>query len=687
MSKYFSQFNQCDNQSNGNQEQMNLYGSHPFYLQASASASAHGVFLLNTNAISVRTQYTSSLKYLQYQTIGGVLDFYFFLGPDPQSVIEQYHSIIGKPYLPPMWSMGFHQCRWGYQNLDEVKKVVAGYDSNDLPLDTMWNDIDYMYKYWDFTFDPERYPINDLRNFLSQELFNKGRKYVVIVDPGIPTVDLTKEKYEALELGISLDIFIKESSSNNYVQHVVWPGGCYFPDTSHPRFADQYWKPLIHGFLSTVQVSGLWTDMNEIAVLDVYLPANNSFNYPPFTPGAQNEQLFHKTLQLDARMNISTYYNAHNLYGFFETKATADALQSYYGKRSFVLTRSSFAGSGSHVSHWTGDNFSTFESMRTSIASILLAGMFGFSHVGSDIGGFNQDTTKELLIRWMQVGSLYPFSRNHNAINQRSQEPFAFDQETTDISRKYLKNRYALLPYLYTTMAYATMNGGAAAKPLFFEFPLDKNTYTISEQFLFGSALLANPALYYQQTVVTAYFPAATWYDYYTGALLTRSATTLQLPAPLDTFPLAVRGGFIVPKQAPALNTVSQKNNPYNLIVALDNNQQSQGTLFLDDGESLSTIETKSYTLLRFNLTFDSSSDKFNLASNIAVDGYNDASQLYIDSVAVYGIQRGNSICSVTVNGKNSRTYNFDSNLRVLNVLDLKLEINSDWNIQFVSCN
>ncbi|KAG2393201.1 hypothetical protein C9374_009778 [Naegleria lovaniensis] len=462
------------NNDNGNSEKMNLYGSHPFYLYATPNSEAHGVFLLNSNAMSIRTEYHSSAKYLQYQTIGGVLDFYFFLGPSSENVIQQYHSIIGKPHFPPMWAFGFHQCRWGYRTLDEVKAVVQGYDNNQLPLDAMWTDIDYMYQYWDFTFDPTRFPINDVRNFVTNDLKQKGRKYVVIVDPGIPIVDLTKNSYEPYELGLSLGIFIKQGSSNSYVNHTVWPGNCYFPDFSNPICKDQYWKPLIHGFLSLAGVGGLWIDMNEPATLDFFIPNQNSLNYPPFVPGASNEPLFHKTIDLDSRMSATTHYNAHNLYGFLEAKATAEALKTYYNKRPFVLTRSSFAGSGHYVSHWTGDNDSTFESMKTSIASILLNSMFGFAHVGSDIGGFNGDTTKELLIRWMQLGSLYPFSRNHNAIGNIPQEPFAFDQQTTDISRKYLLNRYSLLPYIYTTHALVHMNGGVAAKPLFFAFPYDK---------------------------------------------------------------------------------------------------------------------------------------------------------------------------------------------------------------------
>ena len=321
-------------QSHDNQPHMNLYGSHPFFLYSGPSSPSFGVFLLNSNAMSVRTEFNNQNKYLQYQVIGGVLDFYFFLGPSSQDVIQQYHSIIGKPYLPPKFALGFHQCRWGYNSLDEIKKVVAGYEANNLPLDAIWTDIDYMDKYRDFTFDPDRFPIQDMIQFVS-DLHKKGKKYILIVDPGIPVVNLNQEKYEPLELGLSLDIFIKNGNNNSYVNRDVWPGQCYFPDMTNPKFKDYFWKPLIHKFLSTLNIDGLWTDMNEPAVLKTYTPNQNKWNYPPFVPRSPavhdpNEPIFHRTIDMDSRMHASIHYNVHNLYSHLESIATSEALQDFY---------------------------------------------------------------------------------------------------------------------------------------------------------------------------------------------------------------------------------------------------------------------------------------------------------------------------------------------------------------------
>ncbi|KAL9656874.1 hypothetical protein ABK040_004408 [Willaertia magna] len=206
--------------------------------------------------------------------------------------------------------------------------------------------------------------------------------------------------------------------------------------------------------------------------------------------------------------------------------------------------------------------------------------MFGFiSILVLILEAFNGDSNEELLIRWMQLGSMYPFSRNHNAINQRSQEPYQFSQRATDISRKVLLNRYQILPYLYTLLAKVNMDGA------------EKPTYRIETQYLMGKYLLVSPVLEQGVTMLTAYFPNDIWYDYYSGKLMPITQSFVLIDAPIDVLPLHLRGGAIIPRQEPALNTVKQKGNPYELLIALNNSKQAYGELFLDDGESMNTIE------------------------------------------------------------------------------------------------
>jgi len=141
----------------GTPEDKNLYGYHPFYMEV-RNGKSHGVLLHSSNGMDVVYSNATGYDTLTYKVIGGVLDFYIFTGQNPEQVVMQYTGLVGRPYLMPYWSLGFHQCRWGYHNISEVKEVVQEYKKFDIPLETMWTDIDYMDRYLDFTFDPVRFP-------------------------------------------------------------------------------------------------------------------------------------------------------------------------------------------------------------------------------------------------------------------------------------------------------------------------------------------------------------------------------------------------------------------------------------------------------------------------------------------------------------------------------------------------
>lgn len=206
--------------------------------------------------------------------------------------------------------------------------------------------------------------------------------------------------------------------------------------------------------------------------------------------------------------------------------------------------------------------------------------------------GFINDATEELCARWMQLGAFYPFSRNHNTINARPQEPYLWPS-VTQASRNALAVRYNILPFYYTLFYQSHKFGATVVRPLFFEFPEDPKTPFYDRQFLIGPSILITPVLNENAREVSGYFPSAIWYDWYTHRLTANVSSTpkqgewRQLAAPLDHINIHIRGGYIIPTQKPAMTTFEARKNNFRLKVALNEKQMASGDLYQDDGESL----------------------------------------------------------------------------------------------------
>jgi len=269
--------------------------------------------------------------------------------------------------------------------------------------------------------------------------------------------------------------------------------------------------------------------------------------------------------------------------------------------------------------------------------------------VGADICGFNGATTEELCARWIEVGAFYPFSRDHNAIGNPPQELYVW-ATVANISRNVLGIRYSLLPYYYTLFHHAHSGHGATVvRPLFFLFPTDSKTYSVDAQFLVGSGLLITPVVTQGATTVQGYFPNAYWYDYFTYQKLAGVPGVLQLDAPLEKVNMHIKGGVVIPTQQPSYTTYESRKNPFDIIVALDENRGARGDLFWDDGESLQTWEDGIYTYISFLASETSTLGSFN--STIGYNGYGGSSSLVLNSVRVLGV--GIAVKQVNVNGKN----------------------------------
>ncbi|VDI02413.1 lysosomal alpha-glucosidase [Mytilus galloprovincialis] len=668
------------NKDNPPHEKANLYGSHPFYLVMENDGKSHGVFLLNSNAMDVILQPAPAIT---WRTIGGIIDLYVFMGPTPGEVIQQYTEVIGHSFMPPYWSFGFHLCRWGYKTANETLDVVEKNRQAGIPQDVQWNDIDYMGNKKDFTYSTE---FGDMPAMVNT-LHNKGMHYIMIMDPGIS--NKSPGNYGPYDLGIKMDIFIKDSQGKPLIGK-VWPGDVVFPDFTNNRSFD-YWTQFVKSFHDKVQFDGMWIDMNEISNFvagSINSCPKNSIEDPPYVPDVAGGSLKFSTICATSQQNLSISYNVHNLYGLTETQATYTALKTVRNKRPFIISRSTYAGQGYYGGHWSGDNFATYHDMAMSIPELLNFNMFGISMIGADICGFQLDTTEELCQRWYQLGAFYPFSRSHNSVGLKPQDPASFSQDLIDSTKTAYMIRYSLLPYLYTLFHKSHMMGETVARPLFFEFPQDKNTYSIDSQFLWGSSLMISPALQKGTTSIGAYFPSGVWYDWYTGGAIRSNGSVVKLAAPANKINLHVRGGSILTLQDPDLTTTLRydktlrtKRKKKKKVISSGNEGDTierrgyhRSDLFWNEGDTINTHTMGKFNMIRF-LT-----SKNTVMNNVMYAGYTDEPMI-LRSIVVYGVLHKPS--TVKFNGVAISQFTYDDNLHVLKAQGIAANILKTFTFQW----
>ncbi|XP_054285968.1 lysosomal alpha-glucosidase-like [Macrosteles quadrilineatus] len=648
-------------------DKSNLYGTHPFYLAVEDGGLAHGVFLLNTNAMDIILQPAPAIT---YRTIGGVLDFFFFLGPTPADVISQYTGLIGRPFMPPYWSLGFHLCRFGYKSLSETMEVWNRTRNAGIPLDTQWNDIDYMVRRNDFTYDPVAY--KGLPQFVDL-LHKEGMHYMIITDPGVSAGE-PSGTYPPYDEGLKDGVFIMDPSEDKPFITKVWNDkATVFPDFFNPK-TDAYWTRQIKQLHDKFAFDGLWIDMNEPSTewnggKDGCLA--NPLDNPPYLPRVQGGQLYSRTVCMSARHYGAKHYDVHNIFATQESILTVRALKTVRKKRAFVISRASYPSQGHFTGVWTGDISSTWDDMAHSIPDILSFSLFGIPMSGADICGFNQNTTVALCKAWSQLGAFYPFSRNHNSIENFDQDPVALGPEVVDAAKKALLTRYFFLPYLYTLFWHAHNEGETVARPMLVEFPKDEKTYNLHSQFLWGSGLLIAPMLSEEKGYATAYLPAGRWYNFYSFKQIVSKGSTYLLDTPSDSLPLLLRGGRIIPGQKPNTTTTTSRLNPMALLVSLCDHNMAHGDLYWDDGDSYD-FETGTYNFLTFKAT------GLNVSSTVEHWSYK--TRLVLGEVDVLGVPI--DVSKVIVNSKPAN-FTFDKVIKFLLIQDLSLDMSQPFTISW----
>jgi alpha-glucosidase len=497
------------------------------------------------------------------ETQGSELDYYIIYGPEPAKIIETYTQLTGRMPLPPRWSLGYHQCRWSYESQDIVRKLAREFRQRRIPCDVIHVDIDYMNGYRVFTWSPKRFA-NPQE--LIQNLKQDGFKVATIIDPGVKYEP--EANYKVFDEGLNNDYFIRKANGQLFHGY-VWPDKAVFPDYLRPEVRD--WWGSLQNSLTDIGVAGIWNDMNEPALDDrPFGDPGNKISFPLDAPQGPNDER-------------TTHAETHNLYGLMMAQASYQAATiSRPTERSFFLTRAGYAGIQRWSAVWTGDNQSLWEHLEMSIPMLCNLGLSGVAFAGADIGGFAGNATAELFARWMQVGMLYPLMRGHSALTTAQHEPWTFGDRVEKICREYIELRYRLLPYVYTLFWEAATTGSPILRPLLYHFPNDPTTFTLADQVMLGSSLLAAPIYRPGVEHRAVYLPEGCWYDWWSGEAFT-GPTHILAHAPLERMPLYVRAGSIIP-MAPVMQHVDER--PIDQMRLRISKGIGEFTLYEDDGHT-----------------------------------------------------------------------------------------------------
>ncbi|VFR00990.1 unnamed protein product [Cuscuta campestris] len=553
-----------------------LYGSIPFMVSHGKARGSSGFFWLNAAEMQIDVlssgwnsdESSNSSLPLDKERIdtlwmseAGIVDTFFFIGPEPKDVVRQYTSVTGTSSMPQLFAIAYHQCRWNYRDEDDVFNVDSKFDEHDIPYDVLWLDIEHTDGKKYFTWDRVLFPNPEE---MQRKLASKGRHMVTIVDPHIKRDDSYYIHKEASQKGH----YVKDATGKDY-DGWCWPGSSSYIDVLNPEvrswWADKY---SLKNYVGSTPSLYIWNDMNEPSV----------FNGPEVS---MPRDVLH--------LGGVEHRELHNAYGLYFHMATADGLfKRGDGKdRPFVLSRAHFAGSQRYGAVWTGDNTADWDQLKVSVPMILSHGITGMAFTGADVGGFFGNPEPELLLRWYQLGAYYPFFRGHAHHDTKRREPWLFGERNTELIREAIHIRYMYLPYFYTLFREANTSGIPVARPLWMEFPSDEKTFANDDALMIGSNLLVQGIFTERAKHVSVYLPGdQSWYDLRSGSAYS-GGLTHKFEALEDSIPAFQRAGSIIPRKDRFRRSSTQmENDPYTLVIALNSSQGAEGELYIDDGRS-----------------------------------------------------------------------------------------------------
>ncbi len=502
---------------------------------------------------------------------GGEMIFYIFAGPTFRTILTRYTNLTGKPSLPPLWTQGYIQSKCTYRTWDEIDDIMTTFREKDFPIDGYVIDADWPSQYVSFEFD-DRWQGKSAEKI--KEYSDKG--YKLMLSTSGPMIKKDCKLYES---AVEADIFVTDGKGNTVT--CGWYGG-ELMDFSSPKMHD-WIKPLLTNLLK-MGVKAWWLDLIE----------------PEGDP-------MQSVYQGGTRARI------HNAFALLNTKLYYEITKEFDPScRPFILGRTATAGIQKYGSStWTGDVYCDWDTLRAHCPEALNTALSGIPNWTCDTGGFiteslnnalrlpshyyQNDATRHahLFVRWWQLSCFAPITRAHHV---GPCEPFAHGARAEAICKRYIKLRYALLPYIYTYAHDAAVSGMGVMRALPYLYQNDPEAYRRGDEFLFGDSLLVAPVLEEYANAREVYFPGGTWYDFderyrYDG----NSVHTVY--APLDRIPLFVRAGAILPMIPDMLRSDEKAWDP--IIVHIWPEGDTAFTAYLDDGET-TAWQNGEYTLTTF---------------------------------------------------------------------------------------
>ncbi|PAB59694.1 TIM-barrel domain-containing protein [Anaeromicrobium sediminis] len=580
----------CSDDPNHTPNKKSLYGAHNFIIVE--GREKFGMFIDYPGKVKFDIGFTHK-ENLEISLDDNNVHVYIIEGENSKAIVKSFLNIIGRGYVPPKWAFGYQQCRWSYEDNNEIEEVANKFIENNIPCDTIYLDIDYMERYKDFTVSDKAFP--DFSNFV-KKMKDKGFRLIPIIDAGVKI----EEGYEVYEEGIKNNYFCTDENGKPFVA-AVWPGKVHFPDFLNKD--TRLWFGLKYKTLVDCGIEGFWNDMNEPAIFYTErgikeaidkakesegknLDIDTFFGLMDTFRNVNNNDEDYKAMYHNMDGKRLNHYDVHNLYGYNMTRSAAEGFEHIdENKRFLMFSRSSYIGMHRYSGIWTGDNHSWWDHILLNLKMMPSLSMCGLLYSGADTGGFSEDANSQLLIRWNQFSMFTPLYRNHAAKGTRRQEPYAFEEETKDILKNMIEIRYSLIPYIYSEYMKAILNRDMYFMPLSFVYG-DAMSKRVENQLLLGDSLMVAPVYEENSLGRYVYLPEdmllwkARRYDERSYEVMKKGHAYIDVP--LEEAPIFIRKNKMLVLGNPAKNVDSMDNSSVHVIAFVEH--RATYTLYDDDG-------------------------------------------------------------------------------------------------------